>query len=495
MNRGYTKNNPRTKGQILAARDALGRALPEGTSTWWRANKARVGVLVHDALSIDYQTTPADDEGDLDVIIAHSADDGTTADYERNDEISGLLRRYGFVWAPSVGIHRRTSSVGARVPTVSLQRLKEVLNAAGFKVGFDIEAPGDAAEARAARAAHFRSRGDSFTERAGKHRRKGDAAYEASRRIGDAIPMGQPVLVGHYSEKRHRRDIDRMSRAMDKSVEHSRAAGYLGERAASREHAAARVERVESRIEKEQFVAGVVAAVARGAKKATGATRSASGGGTVEVTYANGEEFYADIIRGGFGIAKGNRWRGGTVISTNTYAPGSNEDEAAAQVLAALALTRPAEASDAEAYVKAAKKLKKLTGATKSTATRHPNGFSFEYDKPDGSWDLRLQVDVLPDGLLFRGQGHGSAPIGTYLGPPEVALVAAAAGMNAWLAERRSLKEEVYAARRDVDAATSEVYALPVQTSRTRHAPWVAAMAAQTAAEEALKAFYRRTVA
>jgi len=46
------------------------------------------------------------------------------------------------------------------------------------------------------------------------------------------IPPGQPILVGHHSEKRHRKMLDRRNRLMDKSLETSRKA----ERAESAAH-------------------------------------------------------------------------------------------------------------------------------------------------------------------------------------------------------------------------------------------------------------------
>lgn len=39
---------------------------------------------------------------------------------------------------------------------------------------------------------------------------EGESRLAGARRLGDAIPFGQPILVGHHSEKRHRRDIDRI---------------------------------------------------------------------------------------------------------------------------------------------------------------------------------------------------------------------------------------------------------------------------------------------
>lgn len=38
------------------------------------------------------------------------------------------------------------------------------------------------------------------------------------------IPFGQPVLVGHHSERRHRRAIDKAARAMHQTIEHAAAA-------------------------------------------------------------------------------------------------------------------------------------------------------------------------------------------------------------------------------------------------------------------------------
>ncbi len=40
----------------------------------------------------------------------------------------------------------------------------------------------------------------------------------------DMIPSGQPVLVGHHSEGRHRRDLDRIHNGLGKTVEHGRMA-------------------------------------------------------------------------------------------------------------------------------------------------------------------------------------------------------------------------------------------------------------------------------
>lgn len=60
---------------------------------------------------------------------------------------------------------------------------------------------------------------------------KSDAAYAAVRVIGDQIPFGQPILVGHHSEGRARRDQQRMRTGMDRSVEHADKAQSMNARA------------------------------------------------------------------------------------------------------------------------------------------------------------------------------------------------------------------------------------------------------------------------
>lgn len=73
-------------------------------------------------------------------------------------------------------------------------------------------------------------------ERAEKVRARSESSYNRFRRIADGIPMGQPILVGHHSEKRHRRDIARMDSAMSNSVKDSKYAEHLERRANAAEN-------------------------------------------------------------------------------------------------------------------------------------------------------------------------------------------------------------------------------------------------------------------
>lgn len=88
-------------------------------------------------------------------------------------------------------------------------------------------------EQRAERAKRLRGWADSRETKAG-------AAFETADQIAGMIPFGQPILVGHHSESRHRRDLDRIDNGMRRGVEHSRKADEMRARAANIEAAAGR---------------------------------------------------------------------------------------------------------------------------------------------------------------------------------------------------------------------------------------------------------------
>jgi hypothetical protein len=85
-------------------------------------------------------------------------------------------------------------------------------------------------ERREARAERLRGWADKRAER----------AVAASDRVQSlaGVMNGQPILVGHHSESRHRRDIARMDRSMRDSVESSQMAERMRSRADNIERAA-----------------------------------------------------------------------------------------------------------------------------------------------------------------------------------------------------------------------------------------------------------------
>jgi hypothetical protein len=70
-------------------------------------------------------------------------------------------------------------------------------------------------------------------KRAERLTKESQAAFKSTDRIASGIPMGQPILVGHHSEGRHRRDLARIDAGMRKGCELAKAAGEAASDAAA----------------------------------------------------------------------------------------------------------------------------------------------------------------------------------------------------------------------------------------------------------------------
>lgn len=68
-------------------------------------------------------------------------------------------------------------------------------------------------------------------ERAGDVRTEGRGRISRAQRVSSFIPMGQPILVGHHSEKRHRRDLAKIDTDFSKGFEALKTADALERRA------------------------------------------------------------------------------------------------------------------------------------------------------------------------------------------------------------------------------------------------------------------------
>lgn len=74
-------------------------------------------------------------------------------------------------------------------------------------------------------------RKERLLDRAARAEAEGSAAFDEADRIGKTIPMGQPILVGHHSERGHRADLRRIDRNMSKAVAKTGEATELRRRA------------------------------------------------------------------------------------------------------------------------------------------------------------------------------------------------------------------------------------------------------------------------
>ena len=74
-------------------------------------------------------------------------------------------------------------------------------------------------------------RKERLLDRAERAEAESSAAFDEADRIGKTIPMGQPILVGHHSERGHRADLRRIDRNMAKAVAKTAEAKELRRRA------------------------------------------------------------------------------------------------------------------------------------------------------------------------------------------------------------------------------------------------------------------------
>jgi len=81
---------------------------------------------------------------------------------------------------------------------------------------------------RAEKAARFR-------ELPAKHENISTGRHLAARQRIEMIPLGQPILVGHHSEKRYRKDLTRIDEHLAKAKEHHDKAEYFRRHAAAAE--------------------------------------------------------------------------------------------------------------------------------------------------------------------------------------------------------------------------------------------------------------------
>ena len=107
----------------------------------------------------------------------------------------------------------------------------------------------------------YRERREAKAERlrgwADKRDEKGTASVEKAKQIADMIPFGQPILMGHHSQRRHKQDIERINSGFDQGYGNMRKADEFRSRADGIEAAADNaiysddpdaIERLEARI-------------------------------------------------------------------------------------------------------------------------------------------------------------------------------------------------------------------------------------------------------
>lgn len=172
------------------------------------------------------------------ILLSHTRADGTTVTgTSRGDAAGPVLKQQGFRWSSAVGWYLRGTRDRAVRQDV-IDATATALRAAGYDVEVTVDdtprrtetVETDRAERAAARATRLDTRADRL-------RGSADDQWQQTDAIAGRIPLGQPILLGHHSQRRHERDLERINRGRDKAITAARDADAASRAAdASRAH-------------------------------------------------------------------------------------------------------------------------------------------------------------------------------------------------------------------------------------------------------------------
>ncbi|MFF2025214.1 DUF3560 domain-containing protein [Streptomyces sp. NPDC058171] len=173
--------------------------------------------------------------------ITHTRREGTLVDgTSRGDGSAEILklREYGrtlrqpFRWSRTLGCWYLPHSRDHAAYTPSLELLAQRLRDAGLDTTLTVDNADRRtfAEAEQDREERAADRADRFAGYADTAARNSEAAWKSAHAISERFEFGQPILVGHHSERRARRDQERMDTSMRKSIGESDRAQHWADR-------------------------------------------------------------------------------------------------------------------------------------------------------------------------------------------------------------------------------------------------------------------------
>lgn len=152
--------------------------------------------------------------------ITHTHADGTTLDGSRKgDGVWETCKANGWRFSRDVGIYIRGSR-DHDADRARINRTADALRAAGHEVTVEIDdTPRATVDRETDRAERADARADRYAERAGKAAAESEARRAASDAISDHMPFGEPIKVGHHSERKHRRAFEKIDAHTRKAID------------------------------------------------------------------------------------------------------------------------------------------------------------------------------------------------------------------------------------------------------------------------------------
>lgn len=171
-------------------------------------------------VSAGEQTAMTEPAVAADITVEHSAEGTLVHGTTRGDRTAAqALKANGFRWSHNLDAwylprnlthETRDQRVGALQATLG-DRVEVEIPDAGRRL--------TAAEKETAKQERAGERAERMSAKADKLEARAEAHRAAADRISENIPFGQPILVGHHSEARARRDAQRIRSNMEKSLD------------------------------------------------------------------------------------------------------------------------------------------------------------------------------------------------------------------------------------------------------------------------------------
>jgi hypothetical protein len=171
--------------------------------------------------------------------IHHDYESGTTVEGTAKNSPAHLAMKAhpSWTWSRYAGAWLLRSSRHRQSKPYALAEIERVLTEAGYTVERDIDDTMPSVEQQETDLAdRMDDRVDRLTERSGKHQAQADATRAKADYVFHNIPMGQPLLVGHYSYKADRNRRERAWNQLGKSIKQGEYADELARRAETASH-------------------------------------------------------------------------------------------------------------------------------------------------------------------------------------------------------------------------------------------------------------------
>lgn len=166
--------------------------------------------------------------------IVHTAAEGTLVHgTTRGDGTNTILKAAGFRWFRTLGVWGIAGSRDKQPNRYKIEQAAHALRAAGHAVSVDIDdTHRTTAEAEADRAQRQDQRVEALNAKADRKAAAAEAACAAEHRAVEALPPGgEPIKIGHHSERRHRNAIARANAATRRAIDATDVAHHAAGRA------------------------------------------------------------------------------------------------------------------------------------------------------------------------------------------------------------------------------------------------------------------------